>query len=165
MSDTPKIHLTAASQAASKPVLSADSLGKPLIEQVSTLSITANSADLLLRHTVKEAHDPKTGFVDAVRFANVMGITLPEMAKIVNRTPRGLQKNPASVKLQEKLTRLMPIYIGLLDRFDRSDEYVRIWLRAPHPDLGNRTPLSCLEQGHVEVVESLVRAMESGQPS
>jgi len=43
-------------------------------------------------------------------------------------------------------------------------ESVRIWLRAPHPDLGGRTPLSCLTEGNSQVVEALVRAIETGQP-
>jgi len=47
---------------------------------------------------------------------------------------------------------------------DGSIEYVRIWLRAPHPDLGGRTPLSYLLAGKPEAVEALIAAAESGQP-
>jgi len=43
-------------------------------------------------------------------------------------------------------------------------EYVRIWLRAPHPDLGGRSPLSCLLEGRPEVVEALLSTIESAQP-
>jgi hypothetical protein len=58
--------------------------------------------------------------------------------------------------------------VGLIGRLrellDGSMESVRIWLRAPHPDLGGRTPLSYLIEGKPEVVEALVHATETGQP-
>jgi hypothetical protein len=146
-------------------VVAGNDITNALSELRTTVSVGAITVESLLKHTLKEAHDPRTGLVDAKRFAAVTGITIPEMAKILERTPRGLQKNPTAPTLQEKLTRMITLYVALLDTFDRSDEYVRIWLRAPHPDLGNRTPISCLEEGHLDVVEPLVRAMESGQPS
>lgn len=147
------------------PAVAGSVKDKAVSELRTTVSVGAITVESLLKHTVKEAHDPRTGLVDAKRFAAVTGITIAEMAKILERTPRGLQKNPTAPTLQEKLSRMITLYVALLDTFDRSDEYVRIWLRAPHPDLGNRTPISCLEAGHLDVVESLVRAMESGQPS
>ena len=42
--------------------------------------------------------------------------------------------------------------------------YVRIWLKAPHPDLEGRTPLSYLQEGRAEVVETLIYMLETGQP-
>jgi hypothetical protein len=118
----------------------------------------------LLGHTVIKAHDPATGRIDSKRFADVLAISTQEMAKILHRTPRGITKNPASPKIQDDMVRIMKMYQSLLDIFDGSNHYVRIWLKAPHPDLGGQTPLSFLEDGKPEVVESLLRAIETGQP-
>lgn len=42
---------------------------------------------------------------------------------------------------------------------------VRIWLKAPHPCLEGVTPLSYLEVGKLDTVETLAHLMETGQPS
>ena len=62
------------------------------------------------------------------------------------------------------MAELVALVNRLRELLDGSIEYVRIWLRAPHPDLGGRTPLSYLIDGKPEVVEVLVRAIETGQP-
>ncbi|MCL1465019.1 MbcA/ParS/Xre antitoxin family protein [Argonema galeatum] len=63
--------------------------------------------------------------------------------------------------LQEEIDKLI---LRLQDLLDGSIEYVQIWLNAPHPDLAGRTPMSYLKEGKIEVVESLIWAMETGQP-
>jgi hypothetical protein len=134
--------------------------GKVLLSETTVHIISTPN---FLKHTVKAAHDPTTGLIDAKRFAEATGFTLAEMSHILERTMRGITKNPTAPKIQDKLNRLIVLWISLLDLLDRSDENVRIWLRAPHPDLGYRSPISCLEKGQFTVVESLVDSMETGQ--
>ena len=52
----------------------------------------------------------------------------------------------------------------LMEAIDGSRGNVLIWLKAPHPDLGGRTPMSYIEEGQIEVVSALVWAIETGQP-
>src|SRR5215471_13595766 len=96
----------------------------------------------LLEHTLLQAHDPSSGRYDSVRVGQSLGLTAAEMARVVGWTARGIRKNPASPKLQESLTRLMATVTLLRELLDGSMPYVRVWLRAPHPALGGRTPLS-----------------------
>lgn len=118
----------------------------------------------LLSHTILSAHDPASGRYDALRLADALALSTDEMARILGRTPRGLRKNPDSPRLQEDMAELVLLTSRLRELLDGSIEYVRIWLRAPHPDLGGRTPLSYLVEGNPEVVESLIQAFETGQP-
>ena len=53
----------------------------------------------------------------------------------------------------------------LRELLDGDMSFVRVWLKAPHPDLGGRTPLSYLKEGRAEVVETLVHMLETGQPA
>lgn len=117
----------------------------------------------LLKHTILTAHNQVTGRFDALQLAKTLEITTKEMASILQRTPRGLQKNPDSQQLQGELARLIKLIMELRELLDGSMNYVRIWLRSPHPDLGGRTPLSYLVEGKPEVVEALVYAFETGQ--
>ena len=118
----------------------------------------------LLEHALLEAHDPASGRYDALRVGQSLGLSAAEMAQVLRWTPRGLRKNPTSPRLQEPLTRLVATVTLLRELLDGSMPYVRIWLRAPHPALGGRTPLSYLLEGQLEPVEDLVRAIATGQP-
>src|SRR5262249_35304068 len=118
----------------------------------------------LLEHTLLEAHDPASGRYDALRVGQSLGLSAADMAQVVGWTPRGIRKNPASQKLQEALTRLMATVTLLRELLDGSMPYVRVWLRAPHPALGGRTPLSYLLDGQIRPIEDLARAIAAGQP-
>jgi len=119
---------------------------------------------VLLEHTLLEAHDPASGRYDALRVGHSLGLSVAEMAQVLGWTARGVRKNPTSPRLQEPLTRLMATVTLLRELLDGSVPYVRIWLRAPHPALGGRTPLSYLLEGQFEPVEDLVHAIAAGQP-
>ncbi len=121
-------------------------------------------ATALLEHTLLDAHDLKTGRYDARRLAGVLEITHKEMAAIVGYTPTGLSKNPTSPRLQPKLRALVRLINRLREMLDGRMDFVRIWLKAPHPYLGGATPLSYLEEGKFEAVDTLVHLMETGQP-
>lgn len=118
----------------------------------------------LLDHTLLSAHDPKTGRYDARRLAATLEITSREMAAVVGYTPTGLGKNPASPRLQPKLRELVGLLNRLRELLDGQMELVRIWLKAPHPYLEGATPLSYLETGKLDAVETLIYMMETGQP-
>ena len=119
----------------------------------------------LLDHTLLSAHDPKTGRYDARRLAATLEITSREMAAVVGYTPTGLGKNPASPRLQPKLRELVSLLNRLRELLDGRMDLVRIWLKAPHPYLEHATPLSYLEAGKFDTVETLVYLIETGQPS
>src|SRR6266542_6170500 len=125
---------------------------------------TLGTMAVLLEHTLLEAHDPASGRYDALRVGQSLGLSTAEMAQVLGWTARGIRKNPASPKLQEPLTRLMATVTLLRELLDGSMAYVRVWLRAPHPALAGRTPLSYLLEGHISPVEDLVRAIANGQP-
>ena len=118
----------------------------------------------ILDHTLLEAHDPGSGRYDAVRVGQSLGLSMADMAQVLHWTARGLRKNPTSPRLQEPLTRLMATVTLLRELLDGSMPHVRIWLRAPHPALGGRTPLSYLLEGQLEPIDDLVRAIAAGQP-
>ncbi|MGI9147952.1 MAG: antitoxin Xre/MbcA/ParS toxin-binding domain-containing protein [Chloroflexota bacterium] len=119
---------------------------------------------VLLDHTLLEAHDPDSGRYDALRVGQSLGLAPSEMAQLLDWSPRGLRKNPTSARLQRSLTQLMGTVTLLRELFDGSMVYVRVWLRAPHPALDARTPLSYLLAGDLDTVEHLVSDIARGQP-
>ena len=118
----------------------------------------------LLDHTLLSAHDPATGRYDAKRLADALAISQKEMAGVIGYTPRGLGKNPASPHLQSQLERLVKLVTTLRELLDGDVSLVRVWLKAPHPALGNAKPLDYLTEGRLDLVEGLVHAIETGQP-
>ncbi len=118
----------------------------------------------LLEHTLLETHDPASGRYDALLVARSLGVSMTEMGQLLHCTSRGLRKNPTSPRLQQSLGRLVATLALLRELLDGSMPHVRVWLRAPHPSLGGRTPLSYLIESRLEPVENLVRAISTGQP-
>lgn len=118
----------------------------------------------VLNHTLVESHDPQTGRFDAIRLAETLGLSVPEMAELLGYTPRGLRANPSSKNLQDKLGELVGLTIRLMEELDGRIENVRIWLHAPHPALG-MAPYKSIKGGDFSVVETLVAAMEEGMPT
>lgn len=118
----------------------------------------------LLDHALLSAHDPRTGRYDAKRLASTLAVSHKQMADIVGYSARGLAKNPTSPRLQDKLARLVVLVTSLRELLDGDMALVRIWLNAPHPVLGNASPLDYLMGGHLDLVEGLVHAIETGQP-
>jgi Antitoxin Xre/MbcA/ParS C-terminal toxin-binding domain len=112
----------------------------------------------------REAHDPSSGRYDALRVGQSLGLSAADMAHVLGWTVCGIRKNPTSPKLQKPLTRLMATVTLLRELLDGSMPYVRVWLRAPHPALEGRTPLSYLLDGQIGPVEDFARAIASGQP-
>lgn len=53
----------------------------------------------------------------------------------------------------------------LLRTFLCSEDDVNIWLHRPHPDLGNRTPQSVIDDGMGQAIFVLVENAMDGQPS
>jgi hypothetical protein len=117
-----------------------------------------------LRHTLIEGHNPQSGRFDAVRLARALGLSVPEMAVVLGYTPRGLRANPDSKNLQARLGELVSLIIRLMEELDGSMENVRIWLHAPHPDLGGVPPYQAMRQGDFAAVAALITAMEEGTP-
>jgi uncharacterized protein (DUF2384 family) len=110
-------------------------------------------------------HDTATGDLNAFAIADVLGLSKDEIATYVGYTVRGLTNNPASKRAQPQLQRLHAILERTRDLFaDRTLEHARIWLKAPHPTLGYRTPMTLLLEGHSDAVEDVLSMIETGQP-
>lgn len=118
----------------------------------------------LLDHTIKETHNPESGRFDALRLARELALDANDMARILHRSPSGIRKNPDSPTLQTKLSRLVRLVRDLNPLLDDSLGNVRIWLHAPHPELGDQAPLDLLRDGRLQAVETLVSMMKAGQP-
>jgi len=112
-----------------------------------------------LRHILSEVHDPSTGLINGVLFADVLGLSYDDMATLLNRTVPGLKKNPTSENLQPRLLELYVLIVQIRDILDNSMDNVRIWLRAPNRVLNYQTPLSLLLDDKLEEINTLVQSM------
>ena len=117
----------------------------------------------LLDNVITQVHDPVTGRIDAILFGEFLDIKVKDMAKIVGGSPAGLRKNPTSEKFRPALNKLYVLIDNVRALCDGSMKDALSWLNAPNPYLGNKTPLSCIEENKSKEVEDLVNAMETGR--
>ena len=78
-----------------------------------------------------------------------------------------MNANRPTVKIEKPSTldrKRQELTDRLLYLFGGSIESVNNWLSSPHPSLGGSTPMSYIEEGKIQGVESLVGAIEHGIP-
>lgn len=115
-------------------------------------------------HFLTAARQPETGKLDALRMAEVFGLTQKEMAQALGRDPAGLKRHPASANLQVSLSDFEALGVHLREVFGNI-ETGRMWLRAPNPMLSGKPPVTYMLQGQPAVIERLLVIAETGMPT
>lgn len=113
---------------------------------------------------LNELHDPETGRVDAARVAGYLGVPLAFIAKALGRNYSTVAKTPSAESLQESLRDFKRVIEVLHHVYDDRTS-VRIWMNAPHPDLGHKSPRDVAEMGKISVVRRMLDSMLSGNLS
>ncbi len=113
--------------------------------------------------------DPQSGRLDARRVASLYGLPVAELAKLAGRTRQAVNQNPSSIQLQEFLQDFEEA-ATYLRRCDKDPAKFRMWLNKPNrefPKLGSRnaSPMDFIKRGHISVVATLVRNLNTGHPS
>ena len=113
--------------------------------------------------TLRQVHDPVTGRIDALLFADFLDVKVKAMANLLSVSTTGLRKNPTSDKLRPILNRLYILIYELQHIFDCSISDAKAWLNQPNPYLDSKTPIDCIfYSDDLEEVEELVDAIENG---
>jgi uncharacterized protein (DUF2384 family) len=116
----------------------------------------------LKRVAAEEVFDDR-GRVLGTALAAALDVSLGRLAKTAQLTERALRSNPASERLQ-KPGRKIAVLLARLDYLLASRRSTLIWLKSPRPQLEDASPLDLLIEGDFASVETLVNALETGQP-
>ena len=114
--------------------------------------------------TLPELSDPATGRLDADRIAEYLGVPLSQLASALGKRYQTLHKTPAAPSVQDGL-RPIKASLDILAQVIGDQTTIRIWLNSPHPDLGLRTPLRVILEGHAGAVETILANAVEGIPS
>ena len=112
--------------------------------------------------TAPEVFDDR-GRVNGLALAEALDVTAGELAKSVSLTARGLRANPASPRVQ-RAGRHIAALLARLDQALGSRRNALIWLKTPRRQLSGKSPLDVLLRSDFASVETLVYAIETGQP-
>lgn len=109
--------------------------------------------------------DPATGQVDKLRLADSLGLTSAEVEAIAQPPEGDARPSPLAEDPQDRLRQAALIAGGLHQLTGGDRHQVAIWLRAPHPDLDDATPLELMRGAELHVVADLVDDALSGAPA
>ena len=113
---------------------------------------------------LKELHDSDTGRLDAQKIADYLDVPLSKVAQALNLNYTTLHKTPAAASAQEALAPIKRSLAILSSSVgDRSN--ILAWLNSQHPDLGNRTPLQVILEGHAGALCTILENALDGTPS
>ncbi|MDQ6941094.1 MAG: MbcA/ParS/Xre antitoxin family protein [Candidatus Eremiobacteraeota bacterium] len=121
-----------------------------------------SAAQRLEKIAAQEVFDDR-GRVIGHALAHALDVSLRQIAKTAHVTERALRSNPTSERLQ-KPGRKIAALIARLDHLLGSRRSTLIWLKSPRPQLADTAPLDVLIDGDFRSVETLVYALETGQP-
>jgi hypothetical protein len=116
----------------------------------------------LKRIAAEEVFDER-GRVLGPALARALDVSLGRVAKSAQLTERALRSNPTSERLQKPGRRIAAL-LARLDHVLGARRSTLIWLKSPRPQLEDASPLDLLLCGDYASVETLVHALESGQP-
>jgi uncharacterized protein (DUF2384 family) len=111
---------------------------------------------------LEQLYDEK-GRVDMAAVADMIGESVARLAQMTPLTAGALRKNPTSDRAQPAARRFV-LVLSEMTRLLGSRKAALIWLRTPHPELENHSPLDLLYGRHFEAVEGLVQDLQSGSP-
>ncbi|HEX6865395.1 MAG TPA: antitoxin Xre/MbcA/ParS toxin-binding domain-containing protein [Thermoanaerobaculia bacterium] len=117
-----------------------------------------------LRIPLQELHDPASGRLDASRLADYLKVPLKQLAEALGKSYSALHKTPAAPDVQPFL-QSVKMSLVILEDVLRDRSAVLAWLNHPHADLGQRTPLDVILQGHPNAVKNMLQAAVMGTPS
>jgi Protein of unknown function (DUF2384) len=116
----------------------------------------------LLMFGVPTIHNEQ-GDIEPKDLASLFEITQSQLARMLKVSRQLLSQSAHSVGIQRGLRRLEYLFARLRN-LTGSAKHARIWLKMGHPDFEGVAPVDLLEQGHIEAVEDLVLAIETGVP-
>jgi len=117
-----------------------------------------------LRVPLQELHDERSGRLDAAKFAEYLDRPLKQMADAMGKSYSAVHKTPAAPDVQPFLQSIKTSLVILEDVLGNRSA-VLAWLNSPHPDLGHKTPIDVILQGHPNAVKSMLQAAIIGTPS
>jgi DNA-binding response OmpR family regulator len=109
---------------------------------------------------LKELHG-SSGRLDASKIAKYLHTTLADVAKAVKVGYTSVHKTPDAASIQTELATVKRILVILTEMLGKR-EVVLAWLNSPHPDLGSRTPLSVILEGHSDAVVTMLENALAG---
>lgn len=122
---------------------------------------------LLLRKA--RLRNPDTGRLDANLIADLLGLSLPDIARFCGVSKQSITHHPDSSGIQAKLRALDDVAQALLWCGD-SEAKLRAWLKRsnrdfPEVDGKKLSPLDLILRGHAELVTQKIHNLRTGHPS
>ena len=117
----------------------------------------------LLGHIEERFYDSE-GYMDHKKLRNYLGLRSRDMANIVGRSTRTLEKNPRSENVQKEL-RKIGYLLELLTEMTSNRSQIQLWLRAPNPEYGGLSPLEVIIKGKIDSVIGYLEDIMKGIPA
>lgn len=116
----------------------------------------------LMPQLVQEVHESDTQEINAKKVAELLGITIQDMADILGVDRSVLTRHPTASKIQGKLGKLVGVIGSVRAELEGSLDHTRMWFRTGNRLLAGGTPLEALKQGQLEFLVAAIYRMESG---
>ena len=108
------------------------------------------------------AHNAQSGRYDARGIAELLDVSVADVARIIQEHPDSVRRRPDARRYQGGFRDLARLLVWLR-RALKNDSSIRMWLNASSEELGGKSPLDLMLIGRLNVVMDHVYAAISGQ--
>jgi RNA polymerase sigma-70 factor (ECF subfamily) len=115
-----------------------------------------------MAHVELELYNSKNSRLDAKLVAKALDLPVAHIAQALGVSAPQVQRDSSGRSLQEELAKIAFCY-STLRRVLGTQEKARIWLNAPHPDLGARSPISLIKDRKTDMIVTLLQNALAGQ--
>jgi hypothetical protein len=109
-----------------------------------------------------DVHEDDTQVINAKKVADLLKITLQDMADILEVNRSVLTRHPTASSIQPKLGQLVGIISSVKAELEGNLDYTRMWFRTGNRLMAGDTPLEALKKGKLDFLVRAVYRMESG---
>ena len=106
----------------------------------------------------------RSGRLNAAMIAKSLDVPLSDVAAALKVNYTALHKTPDSMAVQSTLRLFKRIHVILMEMLG-DQKTVRAWLNSPHVNLGQRSPISVMLEGHADAVLTILENALAGVPS
>ncbi len=112
--------------------------------------------------TLEQLQDPETGRFDARAMIDLMGVSLADLARVIDANYEAFRKHPEAEPYQPALARVALILDAVMPAL-KDQRRIRLWLRTANAEFGGARALDLLLAGKLKALENWVYVKRTGQ--
>lgn len=119
-----------------------------------TLSITESAT-----HVIRS-----DGSIDPEGLRECLGLRPAELSQAIGVSPSTIGRGASSPRSQDAMREIYALFVRTTGLFKGNEDYARIWLHAPNPELDFKRPIEYVIKRRPKILDAFLGSVQEGSP-